>query len=610
MSLLAKASEFQEDSLKPKRSLLERAEKFREELNTQAPIPENFQPSGLLKKAEKLREEELSPEDENFPEPPSLDDFDAWEDEARENSERTPIQPRESDPIQENEDYLFDDESDYTTAPIEYHLASKKKIENYHSIFEITKELAGSSDFDSFFSNLNYSIIGQVGSETFAVFSSTNGKYEVLDLLEYQGFEPAGDWSFHKNDEIYLRMENAESVVYAGELLSLDIPTKEREYLEAMQAEILAPIRTGEEFYGFLVLGRLISGEEYITDDLEFIKIIGDIAGSVFRRVLDFENRVLEMEKMEEIIRTNGSVLEFARNVSGLRRLDDIHDLLIEYLKENYKLEKYTFMVFDPKKKDEYRVFSSNQLSTDVWDRFRFGSTSDLVGMISNVAGVYRLEDFQANPELCSLLSNDELGIMDDFILIPIINLNWLVGVLIVHKKDMTWTDTDREVILSAIDVAAPVFSNIMIMEEQENTFKNPFSPLEDRLDLELEKAKSLDTDFTVVVFKVQNIPRMIQLLGHGYFADYCDGLRKSIQEHLGENDHYIRVGQGKFVTIFHSKDKEESEIVIRKIKTDFKPVEEETGRTKFKPSYRILSLAYPRDTKLKEQFLEMVDEA
>jgi GGDEF domain-containing protein len=146
-------------------------------------------------------------------------------------------------------------------------------------------------------------------------------------------------------------------------------------------------------------------------------------------------------------------------------------------------------------------------------------------------------------------------------------------------------------------------------LDEKENSFRNPFSPIEDRLDIELKKAEDLRTAFTVVVFKVQNIPRMIQILGHSYFAEYCDTLRKSIQEHLGENDHYIRVGQGKFAAIFHSKDKEESEIVIRKIKNDFHPEPGSPGHD-YKPSYRILSLEYPRDSKIKEQFLEMIEEA
>jgi len=158
-------------------------------------------------------------------------------------------------------------------------------------------------------------------------------------------------------------------------------------------------------------------------------------------------------------------------------------------------------------------------------------------------------------------------------------------------------------------ELASPIFANILILEEKENSFSNPFSPIEDRIDSEIEKSKSLNTSFTVVVFKVQNIPRMISMLGQNVFSEYCDHLRKSILEHLGENDHYVRAGQGKFTAILHSKDKEESEIVIKKIKNHFQPMIDSI-KSSFKPSYRILSLEYPKDTKIKEQIIEMIEEA
>lgn len=608
MGLLEKALEQESRDQAP--SLLNKAEKFREQLEASADeTPEEQLPTGLLRKAEKILEEESRFHEEVFPEPPIVDDFDLWEEEAKEASQKTPIQPPSDDAAPANEDYLFDDESDFATAPIEYHLASKKKIENYQAIFEITKEIAISSNFEDFFANLSYSIIGQVGSETLAVFSSVNGDYSHLDLLEYHGFQPTSGWTFHTNDEVYIRMKASESVVYAGELLSGGLPEQEKRILEAMDAEILAPIRYADEFYGFIVLGRLVSGEEYITDDLEFVKILGDIAGSVFKRVKEFEEKSREVERIESINRANGAILSLAHEIAGLRKFEEAYDLLTQHLREKFAIEKYTFMVFDPKVKDEYVVYSSNQLTVESINNFRLGRKSDIIGMVSNVMGIYRLEDFQNNSELLSHLPNDEVGIMEDFVLIPMINLNWLVGILIVHKTAQKWTEEMNETVLSLFELTAPVFANILILDEKENSFRNPFSPIEDHLELEMKKSNDLAIPFTVVVFKVQNASRMVQILGQAYFAEYCDLLRRAIQGHLGEHDHYVRVGQGKFAAIFHSKDKEETEIVIRKIKNDFQP-KESSNSVQFRPSYRILSLEYPRDTKNKEQFVEMIEEA
>ncbi|MCZ8239462.1 MAG: GAF domain-containing protein [Leptospiraceae bacterium] len=614
MGLLEKASDSSSSkgqnvqaSMSSGSSLLAKAESFIDEnLSTKL---EPIQRKGLLAKAEKLIESDEQLRDESLNEPPVLDEFEVWEDEARESSIKTPIKADSSEEHLDKQEYLFDDESDFTTAPIEYHLASKKKIENYQSIFEITKEIGASSNFDDFFSNLNYSIMGQVGAETLAIFSTTKNDFSKFFLIESQGFEPTEDWVISNEDPIYSILQQQESVIYAQELMGMGLGPNGKAILQAMQAEVVVPIKTLTQFYGIIILGKLISEEEYISDDLEFVKVMADIAASVFERVSDFEARSKEIKYLNKIISLNDGILNVSREFASVRKIDQAYDILIQVLKSNYQIERFTFMLFDPKEKDTYKVFTSNQFSPETIARFILGRNSDIVGMVSNVMGIYKLEDFKSNMELQSLISNDELGIIDEFTIIPMINLNWLVGLFIIHKSKEKLTEDYKISLVSLFELASPVFANILILEEKENSFSNPFSPIEDRIDSEISKSKSLNISFTVIVFKVQNIPRMIQMLGQNLFSEYCDNLRKSIQEHLGENDHYVRAGQGKFTAILHSKDKEESEIVIRKIKNHFQPTVDSI-KGSFKPSYRILSLEYPKDTKIKEQIIEMIEEA
>lgn len=614
MGLLEKASDSSSSkgqnvqaSMSSGSSLLAKAESFIDEnLSTKL---EPIQRKGLLAKAEKLIESDEQLRDESLNEPPVLDEFEVWEDEARESSIKTPIKADSSEEHLDKQEYLFDDESDFTTAPIEYHLASKKKIENYQSIFEITKEIGASSNFDDFFSNLNYSIMGQVGAETLAIFSTTKNDFSKFFLIESQGFEPTEDWVISNEDPIYSILQQQESVIYAQELMGMGLGPNGKAILQAMQAEVVVPIKTLTQFYGIIILGKLISEEEYISDDLEFVKVMADIAASVFERVSDFEARSKEIKYLNKIISLNDGILNVSREFASVRKIDQAYDILIQVLKSNYQIERFTFMIFDPKEKDTYKVFTSNQFSPETIARFILGRNSDIVGMVSNVMGIYKLEDFKSNMELQSLISNDELGIIDEFTIIPMINLNWLVGLFIIHKSKEKLTEDYKISLVSLFELASPVFANILILEEKENSFSNPFSPIEDRIDSEISKSKSLNISFTVIVFKVQNIPRMIQMLGQNLFSEYCDNLRKSIQEHLGENDHYVRAGQGKFTAILHSKDKEESEIVIRKIKNHFQPTVDSI-KGSFKPSYRILSLEYPKDTKIKEQIIEMIEEA
>lgn len=540
---------------------------------------------------------------------PEVNLFDEWENEAKKEAAKQPLRPTKEDPAPIGEEVLFDDESDFGTAPMAYHLASKKRIENYQAIFEITKEIASSKEFSDFFDNLVYSLIGQVGCHSVVVLTSTNLKNTKWEAVAAQGIQSKDSWYLSPGDEIYARISDSETVIYAGEFKSSRLPNRELNLLNEMGSEILVPIRHGERCFGVLSLGKLINGEEYITDDLEFAKIVGDIAGSVFERVSEFEAINDDLVHAKEVIEINESVLQFARDFAKVRKMDEAYDLLIDHIKSKLGVKQFSFLALDSETRSDYIVFGSNFILPERTKDFRLSKDSDIVGMVSNVSGVYKLENFREDSELKSIFTNDELGIMSEFTILPIINLNWLVGMVIVHSTGTTWTDTIRDVAVSMLETSAPVFANLLILQEKEALFRNPFNPLESRIISEMEKASSLKASFTVSLFKIQNVSRMIHLVGTGTFARYADTLRKTMMDHISELDFFTRVGQGKFVLVLHGKDKEETDVVIKKIKSSFAK-KEEAIIGNFRASYRVLTLSYPHDTKDKNQFLEMVEEA
>ncbi|EOQ95594.1 GAF domain protein [Leptospira wolbachii serovar Codice str. CDC] len=540
---------------------------------------------------------------------PEVNIFDEWENDAKKEAAKQPLRPTKEDPAPIGEDVLFDDESDFGTAPMSYHLASKKRIENYQAIFEITKEIASSKEFSDYFDNLVYSLIGQVGCNSVVVLTSTNPKNPKWEAVAAQGIQSKDSWYLSPSDEIYSRISDSETVIYAGEFKSSRLPDRELRLLNEMGSEILVPIRHGEKCFGVLSLGKLINGEEYITDDLEFAKIVGDIAGSVFERVSEFESMNDHLVQAKDVIEINESVLRFAREFARVRKMDEAYDLLIDNIKQKLGVKQFSFLVLDSETRSDYIVFGSNFILPERAKDFRLSKDSDIVGMVSNVAGVYKLENFREDAELKSIFTNDELGIMSEFTILPIINLNWLVGMVIVHSTGSAWTDTTRDVAVTLLETSAPVFANLLILQEKEALFRNPFNPLETRILAEIEKASQMNTNFTVSLFKIQNVSRMVHLVGTGTFARYADALRKTMMDHIGELDFFTRVGQGKFAMVLHGKDKEETDVVIKKIKSSFAKKEDAIIGS-FRATYRVLNLSYPHDTKDKNQFLEMVEEA
>lgn len=540
---------------------------------------------------------------------PEVNIFDEWENDAKKEAAKQPLRPTKEDPAPIGEDVLFDDESDFGTAPMSYHLASKKRIENYQAIFEITKEIASSKEFSDYFDNLVYSLIGQVGCNSVVVLTSTNPKNPKWEAVAAQGIQSKDSWYLSPNDEIYSRISDSETVIYAGEFKSARLPNRELKLLNDMGSEILVPIRHGQKCFGVLSLGKLINGEEYITDDLEFAKIVGDIAGSVFERVSEFEQMNDNLVQAKEVIEINESVLQSARDFARVRKMDEAYDLLVDNIKNKLGVKQFSFLVLDSETRSDYIVFGSNFILPERAKDFKLSKDSDIVGMVSNVPGVYKLENFREDSELKSIFTNDELGIMSEFTILPIINLNWLVGMVIVHSTGSTWTDTTRDVAVALLETSAPVFANLLILQEKEALFRNPFNPLESRILAEIEKASQMNLNFTVSLFKIQNVSRMVHLVGAGTFARYADALRKTMMDHIGELDFFTRVGQGKFAMVLHGKDKEETDVVIKKIKSSFAKKEEAIIGS-FRATFRVLNLSYPNDTKDKNQFLEMVEEA
>ncbi|WP_061269860.1 diguanylate phosphodiesterase [Leptospira interrogans] len=558
--------------------------------------------------------DKLSIQDQNEKETSSNDDitsleeapFDDWVKEAEQEARRTLPKKDPNVSASEKDGFLFDDDSNFATSPIDLQIASRKKLENYISVFEISKEIGISTDFANFFENLLFSIMGQIGSESIGIFSSKNGNQDFFRLEDYQGENFNQEWTISSEEEIYHAVHNAGSVLYAKELLKPALPAKEREIIQQSEAELLVPIRTTEEFFGIILLGKTISGEDYTIEDLEFLKIIGEIAGSVYKRIYDTELLHQENQNLKETVRANELIISLARDFSSVRSMDEAYDKLFSAFREELKVRRATFMILE--NKNEFRVFASNLLTPEHVGSFRLSLESSIVGIVSNIPGVFRIENFRKHPELVQKLSNDELGLMTDFIVIPLINLHWLVGMWIVHETEVPWTDSDRETAVGISEVLAPVFSNLLLVQERDSVFKDPFSPVEEKIEEMILKSTRLGNCFSLTIFKIQNISRMVKLKGSGFFVNYSEELRKAIQDNLSEVDFHYRIGQGKYAMILDGKDREETQVLIRKIKNRL--VEVDRRSKDFQTSVVQHTLCYPADTKEKERILELLEES
>ncbi len=552
-----------------------------------------------------------SPEDDPFTHPAKSEDklFEDWEDEAEFEAERG-IKELEGRPVQEEApgDILLAADSEFTTVPDEVHIASQKKIDNYLSLFDITKEISTIDDFDNLWDAILYAAMGQVGAETICIFSTTrrNGGDHVFEPVAHSGFALPEGWTLRPGDRIYDTLTGKPEIKYAQEFLNGRVAGQERNILETTRASIVVPLKNQERVYGILLLGAQISGDEYGLDDLEFLNLLGEISAVGVDRVLsrlEYEKDTSDLKRRTAV---HKKIFELSRQASAARNVDEIYDSLMAHLVEDFQVESFSVVLLSAPDQ-EYRIFAGNQISPASIEKFRLGVSSDLVGMISNLTHVYELTDFRENSEITRNYTNDDLGLMQTYWIVPLINLNWLVGFLTIHKTSRSWNDFQREMLVTLAEMLAPVFANSIILGERETIFRDPFSPLESRLRVELKKASEFQAPVCLVEIRVKNIKRLLSLNPPDRVSEFLTVLGRSIAGFLFETDFQARIGQGRFALILPGRGREEAEIFVKKLRTEFKRVGMLPG-SPIDVQYVHQIIVAPHDTDDPEKILSMLD--
>ena len=502
------------------------------------------------------------------------DIFADWEEEAEEEAGKE-VEALIPDEVEKKSEHLFEEDFDFSTTPVETRIASQKKIDNYLSLFDISKEISSIDDYNELWDNILYAIMGQLGAESICIFSSTNRvrSGSIFYPVAHSGFQMPAGWALKPGDEIYDRVKKESGVKYVEEFLEspgAPISELERSMIEISGARLVVPLKTWQSMYGIMLLGPQLSGDDYTIDDMEFLSMLGEVAASGVDRVI---SRIEHERDTEELRRQNamhGRVFSVARNIAGIKNLDDLYDILSTHLREDFAVESYSIALLNPSRQ-EYRIFGGNQISPASIEKFKLGVSSELIGLISNLTRVYEVSDFRNNGEITGVYTNDDLALMRHYWIVPLINLNWLVGFIIIHKTREPWSEFHRELIVSTAEMMAPVFANAIILGERESLFRDPFSPLEGRLRRELKKAAEFHVPLSLVEIRIKNMKRLIALNPQEQLAEFLAELGRSISGFLFETDFLARVSQGRYALILPGRSRNEADIFVKKLKVEFK---------------------------------------
>ena len=506
----------------------------------------------------------------------SGDVFDEWERDAERIAETEARQLEESGtpaPAPRDE-FLFDTDSDFTTIPAEVQIASQKKIDHYLSLFDITKEISNVSEFDELWDSLLYAIMAQMGAETICLFSTEQKKVAgaIFHPVAHSGFELPEGWALKPGDEIYEHMLRETGVTYAEEFRRMTTPlsAQEQEILEVSKAHLVFPLKNMNRMYGIAILGPALSETDYSMDDLEFLQLLGEMAAVGVDRVVSRAEFERDTSDLKRRTRVHAGLFSLMRRTSRLKNLDELYDVLAQHLRDDFGVESYSLVLLSPRDQ-RYRIFAGNQISPDSIERFNLAVNSNLIATVSNLIRVYDLADFRENEEIARAYTNDDLALMQHYWIVPLINMNWLVGFITIHRTTQPWTEFQRELAVSMAEMISAVFANCIILGERETLFRDPFSPLEERLAKEIKDAGEFNAPVALVDLRVRNIRRLVDVNAPESIADFLASLNRSIASFLFEADFMARVGQGRFALILPGRGRDEAEIFVKKLRAEFR---------------------------------------
>jgi GGDEF domain-containing protein len=462
-----------------------------------------------------------------------------------------------------------------------------------------------SSDFEEFFENLLYSIEGQLGSESIILFSKKTEDAEGFEPLAIDGVDLEADFKILPIEPIFDIVQNLEGPQFTKKIPSEGLPEKDWSILNNPFTEVITPIKNEDLFLGFIITGKLLSGEEYKKEDLEFLKLISELAGNFIPKLWDINGVRAEVEHLQSSVHSHESISALVESLHDCKDFDHLFEELKERLQRDFGIQKLTLLTITSE--NDYSILNSNFFSIDTISKLILKRDSKLIALISQVTGMYKIENFESYSELTSQISSEELANSKEFIAFPLIHLGKLYGILVVHEIMAEWTPEFKQTIIHVSNMIAPIVANLLLQKQAEVFLKNPFNPVQDIIEKAIAKAKETNEKFTLVVLKVLSVTRILNLLGLEFFRHYMSFLTSKLQNLIQGEDWISRVGEGKFAIFLKGISKSQTEGFFSSLKQEL--MKFPNPPKDFKLSIQLYSLTFPDQAEDKRKFIELIED-
>ncbi len=601
-----------EERKNPK-SLFLKAKELKKQFDSEPTL--QVQPAEEISKIEEIQ---LPEYDFEFQSPPEKDleisdslpdPFTSWEKEAKQF-----VDEKEKQELNENliSQYVETDD-EISSLPEELHVASQKRLDYYLSLFDINDELQETSSLEELFESVAFNIQEQIGARSIVVFGRKDFESENVEHILSLGYDeqevtiPLNDSFFSliiSSDEIYYLKSLRENLQKTKKKSIFLIDEKYKKLIDDFALCFI--LRFNQKIYSVFFISQPLEQKDYVLDDLEFIRVLIKLTKSKLTVLFKENEKSKEIKNIKKFYESSRTIQNFILEVAIQKNLDDLYEKLEKYLTDYFHITMFSFAKIVPAE-GYYHLFSGKNISVDTYKKFQIQINSDFIGLVSNLTTIYNLENFRNYKEIIDSYTVEDISLMEKFIIVPFIHMNWLIGFLIIHKLEMDLAREDEEHLLYLATLLAPFVTNIIITEERELLFKDTFSPLRKRLEYEFHYAEETQGNLSVIDFRIKNLKRIIAINSLQQIEKYLKEIQNLLSETLYQKDYLSRMSQGRFIIILSGRSKEESQIHIKKLLQKIKDTNL-FHDSSIQPIFTYEIISYPKDVEKLEKMLALLE--
>lgn len=465
------------------------------------------------------------------------------------------------------------------------------KLQYYNLLKDIFKELIASESINVFFDNLLYSIEGQLGPKYILIISSINELYQQYEIVSYDGIELNKNYLLTTDSAIIKSLITESNILYSKNIDSTNYQD-EKEFMFQSENELLIPFILEERLIGFIVLGDNDTPESYSDQEIEFLKMLVELASSVLFRFYEQE-KIQKQLNDSNISKIKIELLNTFYMQSSIYQTTE--QLLTAYSELLKALEAdINFAVYIQESREVYKLIYNSGLSYSL----NFRNDEIFVKELRNTKTSLNLSDTE---------EIERLGLGNEPIIIsPGIENDELYTVIIIPKEYEGLVKTD--IVSNSIVVVHTQLIRLIKEKRLKDMAKNPLSLIEDILISELVEAQKKSKSFSLIIVKIQNTGRIIQSLGSDFYVAYSDFIYSVIHNNITVDDDIFRIGKSKQCLFLRGRDSVYTKDFIQDLKdkiNDYSATPKD-----FKIISHVYSLDFPDQTVEIRKFMELLEEA